>query len=315
MNIRGKIKDYAGKAVRVARVTRRLLTIAAAVPVMLGAVAAQALVAGPIFKNYSTIPNGVIKLARRLMGLKVVFNEVSAPVVKDQPTWFVANHLSTADPFVLGDKLNGTFAGKGELLKSAWIAPIVKAVKYIGLRRSKEFNPQSRGKIINNFNEGNNLVMFPEATTSDGMTVKMFHAGLITALFGEKGVNEEGQEVRLKKDVVVQPVAIRVLEVDGKNAIRNKKLMGAYTREYGESPLHRVFERLSHKKITVEVTTLPPLNPADFADARALINHAAQDVANVVNPGQTTFEKAVIPHKGDKKKTKELACCVPSSPR
>lgn len=306
-NIMNKIKQYVDKGTRWARVARRLATGVAAVPLVLGAVAAQALVAGPVFKNYSTLPNLVIRMARRITGLKVVFNESAAPVVQGRPTWFVANHISTSDPFVLGDRLDGTFAGKGELLKSPVVAPIARAVKYIGLRRSKEFNPQSRGKIIRNFNEGSNLIMFPEATTTDGSSVKMFHAGLITALFGEKGVDEKGNEVKLEKDVVVQPLAIRVVDVDGQTAMNDPHVRGAYTREYGESPLHRVFERLSHKRITVEVTSLPPLNPADFSDAKELINKAALDVASIVNPGQTTFEKAVIPHhkKGHKNKKPE----------
>lgn len=303
-----KTKSFSDKGIRTARVARRLATIAVAVPAALGAIAAQALVAGPVFNNYSFLPNLLIRASRRLMGLKVVFNEESAPVVEGRSTWFVANHISTSDPFVLGDKLNGTFAGKGELLKSPLIAPVVRAIKYIGLRRSREFNPQSRGKIIENFNEGSNLIMFPEGTTTDGAAVKLFHAGLITALFGEKGVDEQGREVRLEKDVVVQPVAIRVLDVDGRSALSDARVRGAYTREYGESPLSRVFERLSHRRITVEVTTLPALRPADFADAKDLINHAARDVANIVNPGQTTFEKAVIPHKHKKQKNKEIVC-------
>lgn len=301
-----KIKDYAGKGIRFSRVARRLAGLVAVLPVAAGAVAAQMLVAGPVFKNYTFVPNLLVKVLRRLMGIKVVFNQAAAPVVRGRPTWFVSNHISTADPFAESDKLNGSFAGKGDFMKNPFVAKILRSVKYIGLRRSNEFNPQSRGKIIAHFNRGSNLIMYPEATTSDDGTIKMFHAGLITALFGEKGVDEAGNDVKLTQDVVVQPVAIRVVKVDRKNAIGNVEMARAYTQEFGDGLLRGIYNRLAHN-VTVEVTTLPPLHPSDFADARELINHAAQDVANIVNPGQTTFEKAVIPHKNKKHKNKDIA--------
>ncbi len=301
-----------------ARATTR---IAAAVPVLLavGAMAvAQGFIVGPILRNETMLPNIAFNMLRRLFGIKVEFNAASAPVVKDKPVWFVSNHMAIVDAIVLGSKLNGTFAGKAEILKWPIIAQVARGVQYIGLRRNKQYNGQARAALIKNFNAGNSVIMFPEATTTDGKEVKMFHAGLITLLFGDKGVLKK-KEVLLKKNVVVQPVAIRVKEVAGKNAIGNDSLRNLYSMPNNDNMLSVAWQQMQLRSMTIELTVLPPLEPTNFTimkaaadapeedrknaalqNAKALINQAALDIAAVVNPGQTTFEKAVIPGQAKK---------------
>jgi lyso-ornithine lipid O-acyltransferase len=295
------------------RATARLLAGAAFVPVFILLAGAHAVI-GPLTeknhkKIYNFIPNLLYKSIRPLLGLKVEFNAASAPQVKDKPTWFVSNHISIADFVVHGSTLNGTFAGKGDLLKVPGIAQLLKTVKYIGLRRSKQYNPQSIAKIMKNFNAGFNTIMFPEATTTDGKQVAKFHAGLLTMLFGEKGVDKEGKEIKLDKEVVVQPVAMRVKSVDGKDATGNDELREKYAQYYEDNTIKRIWKRLQVKKIVVEVKYFDPLRPADFTDAKELANKACEQIASFASPGQTTFEFAKIPGQPQKehKKTEEAA--------
>ncbi|MEZ0261554.1 MAG: 1-acyl-sn-glycerol-3-phosphate acyltransferase [Alphaproteobacteria bacterium] len=295
--------------------TRAALRATAGIALILPVVAATALqgfVVGPLTGNYTVIPNAIYKTMGKLFGMKFEFNAASKPLEKDKQTWFVANHMSIADFIVLGSTLPGTFAGKGDLLKWPGIAQMARAVKYIGLRRSKEFNPQSRAKIIKNFNAGHNTIMFPEGTTTPGKTVALFHAGLITALFGEKGVDKEGKEVALEKDVVVQPVAIRVKEVAGQNAIGNDDLRNLYSMYDDDNTLRRIWRRMQIKSMTIELTAFEPLKPTDFKDAKDLINNAALSIASVVNPGQTTFEKAKIPGQNLNPKTVTMTTPAPA---
>ena len=267
----------------------------AATPVVLVLVAAQSAVVGPVFKNYTVIPNFIAGAARKLLGIKVSVNNKAAAVVDDKPVWYVANHISTLDPFVLGGTLNGSFVGKGDLLKLPIVAQALRSVNFIGVRRQAAYNAESRGMIVDNFNSGNNVIMFPEATPGDGKKVHMFHAGLITALFGDKNIGKNKKEARLQKDVVVQPVAIRVKEVEGKKALNSNRVSEAFTMAHEHGLFNQLWKRLKVKNITVEVTPLPPLSPDNFSDAKDLINHAAAEVASVINPGQTVFEKAKIP--------------------
>jgi len=277
---------------------RAALRAIVAVPVFIafGALTTvQAFIVGPLTKNYTTIPKLIYNTMRRVFGYKVEFNVASAPVVKDKRVLFVANHLALTDFVVLGSVLTGTFAGKGDVLKWPLIAPMARAINYIGLRRSSEFNGESRAKIIKNFNQGFNTILFPEGTTSDGKQVNLFRAALITPLFGEKGVDKDKKEIALEDGVVLQPVAIRVKKVNGKDAVGNDELRNMYSMPQETNMLREFWKRLQIRRTVIEITALPPLAPKDFKDAKDLINKAALDIAGVVNPGQTTFAKAKIP--------------------
>ncbi|TAL39553.1 MAG: 1-acyl-sn-glycerol-3-phosphate acyltransferase [Alphaproteobacteria bacterium] len=300
-----KLRDNTRATIRAA------IGIAAFVPV-LALTAFQGFVVSKVSHN-TAIPNLIYKGLGKLLGVKVAFNKASAPVEKHKRTWFVANHQSIIDFVVLGSTLNATFAGKGDILKWPVVAQMARAVKYIGLRRSAEFNPQSRAKVIKNFNDDYNTIVFPEATTTPTNKMALFRAPLFTILFGEKGQDKEGKEVSLDKDVVVQPVAIKVLSVNGQDATNRPDLHDCYAMYNENQTLKRIWRRLKIKEMTVELTAFPTMKAADYQDAepapkdkelpnakelagaKALINQAALSIASVVNPGQTTFEKAAIP--------------------
>jgi 1-acyl-sn-glycerol-3-phosphate acyltransferase len=282
-----KIRDFSRA------LARAVLGIAAA-PVVVGAIAAQRMAVGPVFGDYTTVMRILSgKISRRLFGMKVVVNESLAPLVRDRPVWFVANHVTGADGFAVGSTLKGSLVGRAEVLRLPFVRMFAKAFRMIGVHRANEHNARARGDIIKNFNSGFNAVMFPEAHVNKGNDLYMFHAGLFTPLFGEKGVDGKGKEVSLQKEVVVQPVAIGVRDVNGVKATpANDLLRKAYGMRSEGNTLKRIWKRMMIKSITIELTALPPLKPADFRDAKELINRAAQDIANVVNPGQTVFRKA-----------------------
>ena len=303
------------------RAARRALVGLAILPVVVLATAVQGFIVGPLSekrskKVYNAIPNAIYKTIGKLLGYKVSFNKASAPISTEN-TWYLPNHMSIADFIVIGSTLQGTFSGKGDLLKQPGIAQMARAVKYIGLRRSREFNPQSRAKIIKNFNAGFNTITFLEGTTTDGKQVAMFHAALPAIAFGEKGVDKQNNEVTLDKDIVFQPVAIRVKSVDGQDTTGNDKLREDYAQYYENRTLTRIWKRLKIKEIQVELTTFAPLKPADFADAKALANAAATEIVSVVNPGQVGFQKAVIPGMPVKaaEKAAEIAVATATEPK
>lgn len=263
-------------------------------PLIIAGAAVQA-VYGAVTGDQKTIPNMIYNSLRMLLGYKIEFNKASAPIVKDKPVWFVANHMSNADFVVLGSKLNGTFAGKGDVLKWPVVAQLARAVKYIGLRRTKEFNPQSRAKIAQNFNAGHNTIMFPEGTTSEGSQVYQFRAALPGLLYGQPSQDDKNRDVPLTRDVVVQPVAIRVREVEGVDATGNSALRDLYSMENNPNFLSRIWKRFHISSTKIEITVFPPMDPKSFSGPEELMNAAATQVASVVNPGQTTFERSKIP--------------------
>ncbi|MCS5596053.1 MAG: 1-acyl-sn-glycerol-3-phosphate acyltransferase [Alphaproteobacteria bacterium] len=283
---------------RTLRSLRRATLGALAFPFLAGAVFLQSTIVEPLFKNKTAIPNFVYNTMRRLIGIKVEFNEASAPLEKDKPTWFVMNHMSMADPVVAGAAIEGNFVGKGEVLKWPVIGPLAKSMKLIGVRRSREFNAQSMAKIANNFNKGENVIMFPEGTTNDGATVDQFRAGLISLLFGAHAEDKDGKAVALEKDVMVQPVAIRVKEVEGKPATDSDELRRFYSYHNVDNMVKRVWNRMGTKSLTLEFKVFPAMNPKDYANQFDLINAAHKQVQEFVAPNQTEVKKGVIPYNG-----------------
>ena len=294
-----KLKNGVEAVTKHLRAAVRMGIALAATPVFVGLAALQAFVVRPLTGNQSFIPNLIYNASAKLIGLKIKFNAASAPVEKQQ-TWYVANHISNADFLALGAKLDGTFAGKGDILKWPVVAQMARAIKYIGLRRSSEYNAESRAKLVKNFNDGQNAIMFPEGTTSDGSKVHLFRAALPGLLYGDPAVDKNKQEVKLDKDVVVQPVAIKIKSVNGKDPAGDAKLRELYCMYHEENMLTRIWKRMQVREITVELTAMTPLKPQEFKDAKELMNKAALEIATVVNPGQTTFTKAEIPSQPQK---------------
>jgi hypothetical protein len=106
---------------------------------------------------------------------------------------------------------------------------------------------------------------------------------------------------------VFQPIAIKVKEVEGKDATNSDALREDYAQYYENRTLTRIWKRLKLKEIKVELTAFEPLRPADFKDAKELANKAATEIVSVVNPGQVGFEKAVIPGQKTAEKVAEKA--------
>lgn len=282
------------KVTRTLRVARRTALAVAAAPVVVGLVALQGFVAGPLFNNYSRIPNLIFAMARRVLGLKVILNESLAPIARDKPVFFVSNHITAEDAVVLGGKLNGAFVGKAEITKWPIFGQMLRAMKFIPVRRNAAYNAEARGQIIGHLNDGSNIIMFPEATTSQSRELHMFRAGLVTALFDGAGADKNGAQVSLQKDVVVQPVALSVKAVNGKEITPDDPRRSFYAINRRHHSITPTFKLMSARNIMLELTALPPLDPADFGDAKELTNQAALDIASIVNPGQTVFKKAKV---------------------
>jgi 1-acyl-sn-glycerol-3-phosphate acyltransferase len=238
----------------------------------------------------TAFPRLVYNLTGRFIGLRIVHR--GAPIEKTRPAWFIANHLSINDFLSIGRALNATFVSKGEVATWPVVGRLGKAFNIVFVRRTPEYAPIARQKIADTFKKGINIAMFPEGTTGDGSEMLQFKAGLLSLLF-----NKESDAL---KDVVVQPLALRIVEVNGRDVSGNdlqkrKEDWNAYCMYNEDNFLSRVWKRLQVKSITVEVTALTPMEPANFTDAKELANDAWKQVAAIVVPGQQEPVKKAIP--------------------
>jgi 1-acyl-sn-glycerol-3-phosphate acyltransferase len=288
----------------------RLVALAGLMTAMAVVTPIQAYFIRPILKNKTAVPGLFYRSLALIFGIDVRMSPQSAPIT-DKQNVAVANHMSIGDFVALGVKLDTIFAGKGDVLEMPGIAQMARSANYIGLKRaSKKDSPEvyeknllkGRSKVISELEDGNNVTYFPEGTTTDGKNVALFRSGLMKIFYDAAALGRNGESVKLTRDVVVQPIAIRVFSVDGKNAVGNDDLRNVYSQPKAKGLLDFAWNFAMSRRTVLELTVFEPLDPKNFANAEDLANEAARKIASVVNPEQVGFQKARIPGMDDSKK-------------
>src|SRR4029078_10184048 len=137
-----------------------------------------------------------------ILGIRVRVRGTRSDVT---PTLFVCNHVSYLDIEVLGGLVPGSFVAKAEVATWPFFSTLAKAQRTIFIERSSGKTSASRDEMMRRLNTGDNLMLFPEGTSSDGTRVLPFRS----ALFGV------AQLRRNDRPIVVHPVAIAYTRLDG----------------------------------------------------------------------------------------------------
>lgn len=121
------------------------------------------------------------------------------------PTLFVCNHVSYLDIEVMGGLVPGSFVAKAEVATWPFFKTLAKAQRTIFVERRTSKTSSSRDEMMRRLDTGDNLMLFPEGTSSDGTRVLPFRS----ALFGVAQLRRDD------RPIVVQPVAISYTRLDG----------------------------------------------------------------------------------------------------
>lgn len=127
-----------------------------------------------------------------VLGVKV---KIEGEVVQNGPVMLVANHVSWIDIFLINSNRSTSFVAKQEIESWPFIGRLVRQAGTIFVDRSSRSAMRGVNDALNQrFAEGACTGLFPEGTTSDGLSVKSFFGGLL--------------EAPLKAQVPIQPVAM-----------------------------------------------------------------------------------------------------------
>ena len=121
------------------------------------------------------------------------------------PTLFVCNHVSYLDIEVMGGLVSGSFVAKAEVATWPFFKTLAKAQRTIFVERRTSKTNSSRDEMMRRLDTGDNLMLFPEGTSSDGTRVLPFRSALFAV----------AQLRRDDRPIVVQPVAISYIRLDG----------------------------------------------------------------------------------------------------
>lgn len=195
--------------------------------------------------------------AAKIVGLRIQIRG-TAP---RQPALVAANHISWLDILAIATALPVGFVSKAEV--RLW--PVVGRLAVIGgtlflQRGGRNAAADMAERIVEHLRAGQNVVIFPEGTTTDGRGVRRFHP----RLFGSA----------ISAEVPVLPVALGYPHPQGVNPVApfvDDDTMGRHA-----------WRVLGERNVNVAVSFLPVLVTRD-SDRRSLSDGARQSIADVVS--------------------------------
>ncbi|UDL04199.1 1-acyl-sn-glycerol-3-phosphate acyltransferase [Marinobacter sp. CA1] len=99
----------------------------------------------------------------------------------EAPALFVSNHISWSDIPVLGGLAPLRFLSKAEVGRWPVIGWLAHQAGTLFIQRGRGKAGQSREEIARTLNAGQSVLVFPEGTTTAGLTVLPFHGRLLKA--------------------------------------------------------------------------------------------------------------------------------------
>jgi len=284
-----------GRAAR-ARGIGRLALICGWVPLSVGFEALLLLVPGTAKIRWTRVIWGVLC---RLLSLKInVIGQRAGSVGGararargERPVIYVSNHSSWLDIPVLGTILPSVFVAKGEI--GHW--PIMGLVSRIGrtifVSRNRSTTGRERDEMIDRLAGGDNLVLFPEGTSSDGSRVLPFLSAFFAIAKMPRLPPERLGDAPAPSAFppgmtpLIQPVSLVYDRLDGLAVTRARRPVFAW---YGDMDLGpHVWQLLRWRSMRATVMLHPPLDPDDFPSRKAL----AQAAWRTVDQGSATLRQ------------------------
>jgi len=202
----------------------------------------------------------------RILGLKV---EISGEMSEQTPTLFVSNHISYIDIFALGF-MPAFFIAKSEVANWPVFGKLSTLQNTIFIERNPKKAREQIGILRDHLQKGNNLILFPEGTSTNGVHVEPFKPTLFAAA-----------EVPQSSDKRVAIQAITVAYTHHAGApIRNQAVLDHYA-WYARMPFLKHFLGLMPlKSAGVKIHYHPVCYLDDFENRRACAQHCEQLVAD-----------------------------------
>lgn len=199
---------------------------------------------GVIFKDFKTLPMLFHKGVCFILNVKVhVRGEEN---VSEQQKLFVSNHLSWADIFVIGSKLNGVFIAKADVSGWPFLGQLSYLQRTIFIDRNRAGLAKGLADVAIAINRGDNIFLFPEGTNG-------YRKGEVLPFKSSYYTMLDGQE-----QMVVQPIAIKLIKLEGRD-IAHQKEFEVYA--WGEKRfLAHLWQFLSHWSQEVELIICPAMN-------------------------------------------------------
>jgi 1-acyl-sn-glycerol-3-phosphate acyltransferase len=113
---------------------------------------------------------------RAILGVSLT---VRGELTAIRPAVFIANHCSWIDIVALGGILPGCFVAKAEIAGWPLISWIARLGRTVFVSRNKKTLERERDSLQARLAAGDNIILFPEGTTSDGTRILPFQSSFL----------------------------------------------------------------------------------------------------------------------------------------
>jgi 1-acyl-sn-glycerol-3-phosphate acyltransferase len=181
-----------------------------------------------------------------------------------RPVLFVSNHSSWVDIVALGAVLPACFIAKGDVAGWPVISLLAKLGRTVFVSRSRETVGHEQRVLEHRLAGGDNILLFPEGTTSDGNRVLPFSSAFFTLAF-------------CPAHPAVQPVTIVYDELDGLAVRRGDRAEIAW---YGDMELTPHFLKLGQRRsFRATIVLGEPVQPGVYKNRKTLSAALEQEIA------------------------------------
>ncbi len=184
----------------------------------------------------------------------------------------MSNHSSWLDIPVLGGVLPACFVSKGEIARWPVVGTIARLGRTIFVSRQRGSMTREIDAMRAVMRAGDNLILFPEGTTSDGSRVMGFRPAFLALAEGPA-------------PPILQPVSIVYDRLAGLPTGRVTRVLFAW---YGDMDFASHYWRLArHRGLRASVLLHRPIDPRDYPNRKAL----SQAVWTIVADGAATLRQ------------------------
>jgi 1-acyl-sn-glycerol-3-phosphate acyltransferase len=239
----------------------RILRIAVYFAVTLPAMPVQVVFLAIKSPRARSFPVSYHRFICRVLGIRLVRR---GTISAHRPTLFVSNHTSYLDIEIMGAGIEGSFVSKAEVSRwpiFGWLARLQRTI--FVERADRAGAARQRDEIRRRLDAGDNLILFPEGTSGDGIHLLPFKSTLFAAAEDER--------------VVVQPVSVVYRLLDGIPLGRFYRPFFAWYGDMTMAP--HLWKMLGLGQLTVVMTFHEPIRLKDFGSRKLLSEHCARIIA------------------------------------
>ena len=181
------------------------------------------------------------------------------------PTFVVANHISWLDIIIISSVLPVSFLSKDEIRSWPIIGTLAAKAGTLFIRRGSKNGAAEAVELVKvKLKAGHSVASFPEAKTTDGTSVHVFHARLFAAA--------------IETNTPIQPVALRYPPLEKHTEARVNAIV-----PYVEGPnlVQHAFRIMCAKRTIAEVTICDELQSKDQL-RKEIAQSAREAIAQIV---------------------------------